>query len=92
MRPKLSSLKWHREMASLLTIGLALKICETAQGGVSMTYTPFTLQDTSLIKSQLLPLEQGGAPWIKAFLSTCATSSCLVQGLPSWAAFPVPGL
>lgn len=33
---------------------------------------PFSLQDTSLIKSQLPDINKGVGPWIKAFLEACA--------------------
>lgn len=32
---------------------------------------PFSLQDTSMIKSQLPGIKKGGGPWIKAFLEEC---------------------
>lgn len=44
----------------------------TTGGRTSTTYTPFTLQDTLMIKSQLPDINKGGAPWIKVFLETCA--------------------
>lgn len=51
---------------------MPLVTATTAGGRTSTTYTPFSLQDTSMIKSKLPDINKGGAWWIKAFLEACA--------------------
>lgn len=51
---------------------MPLVTANTSGGRTSTTYTPYSLQDTSMIKSQLPDINKGGAPWIKAFLEACA--------------------
>uniref|UniRef100_A0A3Q3R6X6 Uncharacterized protein n=1 Tax=Monopterus albus TaxID=43700 RepID=A0A3Q3R6X6_MONAL len=41
-------------------------------GEITQTYTPFSLQDMSMVKCQLPDIAKGGALWIKVFLGACA--------------------
>ena len=40
----------------------------STDGNISESYTPFSLQDVTLIKKSLPPLERGASAWIAAFL------------------------
>ena len=56
----------------LLSHQMPLVVANNSDGNVSGTYTPFSLQDTAIMKTRLPDLAQGGAIWIKAFLEICA--------------------
>ncbi|XP_029932519.1 uncharacterized protein LOC115376851 [Myripristis murdjan] len=51
---------------------MPLVTATTTGGRASTSYSPFSLLDTTLIKTKLPDINKGGAPWIKAFLEVCA--------------------